>query len=104
MSPDTKAPPSFTRALESALPPKADMDKYGFQLTTNQKGEFVYLRPLSVLDKKEVDDNHMTDFDVLDLLEARALSVLNAVVEQRRVLTENLKKAIMEMQAGRKPS
>ena len=72
--------------------PKADLKEYGYILRTNEKNEMVYVRPLSILKASEVDAANLTEFDILEILEVKAISVLNRVIDQRQKLSEKINK------------
>ena len=91
----TPAPATPQEALlEDAASHKADMTEFGFQLTTNEKNEMVWVRPLSVLNQDEVERAGMSDFDVLEILEVKAIGVLSMVVARRQELQKLLQDQI----------
>jgi len=78
---------------------KCDPRDYGFQVTTNEKGELVWLRPFVVLDKASGD--RLTHDVVLDILETKAVNVLQSVIEQRRNIQDKMKAALVADAAGK---
>lgn len=84
---------------EEIVIPKADLKEYGFQCTTNQKSEMIWLRPLVVLDAKAAEN--ITHDQVLEILEVKAINVLQRVVQQRQTLRDMLIKAEIDKDKGR---
>ena len=82
--------------------PEADLKEYGFQLTTNHKGETVWLRPLMVWDPKDAEG--VTHDAVLEALEIKAVSILERVIHERQKLRDLLLRTQQAEDAGVKPS
>jgi len=80
---------------------KANLKEYGYHLATNDKNEMIWIKPLSILNAKEVEDAGMTNLDLLELLLVKATNALGAIMHERQKLMEKMQAM---MAAKDKPS